>query len=453
MTSSLDFQTRLSFMKIDAEDRELLRSLKPVIQDRFPGILKSFYAHLKSWPDVYQLFGGDTGVDHARSKQLEHWLHIAEARFDNDYARSVTAIGKTHARLKLQPQWYFGAYNFLLMGLIEAVLDDERMRSGVMTSWRQRSEIARKRLSVLVKTVMLDMELAMSVIYEQQNAERLAEFDGLAEQMESQIGASADTLAGTSNRLAGNARTMATEAERSTQQASTVAAAAEEATATAQSVAGASSELTRAIQEIAASAGEAASGSSEAATEAQRTRETMNTLDEAAQKIGEIVTLIEGVAEQTNLLALNATIEAARAGDAGKGFAVVASEVKTLAGQTAKATEQISSQISNVQTVVSSAVEAIESVARAVERVNGVSTSISAAVEEQNAATAEISRNTEQTAQSSGSVSQTIAGVLTSVQQTSTSANEVVQASEELGQQSEKLRRDVADFLTKLRAA
>jgi len=452
MSGTIDFKTRIAFMKIDESDRQMLRALRPVIAERFPGILDKFYEHLRSWPDIHGMFGGDAGIQHARNKQLEHWLLIGEAKFDDSYAQSVTAIGNAHARLKLAPQWYFGAYNYLMMGLIEAVLDDERRRNG-LKNWRQRSENARARVSILVKAVMLDMELAMSVIYERQNEERLATFDQLANDMEDRIGAIADTLGDASTRLAGNARTMANEADKSSAQASTVAAAAEEATATAQSVAGASSELTRAIQEIAASAGEAASGSSDAATEAQRTRETMTTLDDAAQKIGEIVTLIEGVAEQTNLLALNATIEAARAGDAGKGFAVVASEVKTLAGQTAKATEQISSQINNVQSVVRSAVEAIEAVARSVERVNGVSTSISAAVEEQNAATAEISRNTEQTAQSAGSVSQTIAGVLNSVQQTSTAAGEVVQASDELGEQSDTLRRDVADFLARLRAA
>lgn len=452
MSASIDFKTRIAFMKIKDQERELLRDLKPVIRDRFPAILDSFYEHLKGWPEIYGMFGGDAGVKHARDKQFEHWMRIADAKYDDDYAHSVTAIGNAHARLKLQPQWYFGAYNLLMMGLIEAVLNDQRNK-GPKLNWRKHADVARQRVSVLVKAVMLDMELVLTVIYERQNEERLALFDQLATEMEGQIGAISDTLAQTSTSLADSARSMAKDAEHSSQQASTVAAAAEEATATAQSVAGASSELTKAIQEISASAGEAASSSSQAAHQAERTRETMNTLDDAAQKIGEIITLIEGVAEQTNLLALNATIEAARAGDAGKGFAVVASEVKSLAGQTAKATDEISQQINNIQAVVKSAVEAIEDVARSVERVNGVSTSISAAVEEQNAATAEISRNTEQTAQSSGSVSQTIAGVLTSVQSTSHSAQSLVTSSDELGRQAEKLRSDVAGFLARLRAA
>jgi len=452
MSLSIDYQTRIAFMKIKEQERELLRELKPVIAREFPAMLDAFYEHLKGWPEIYGMFGGEAGVKHARDKQLEHWMKIADANFDEEYTRSVTAIGDAHARLKLQPQWYFGAYNFLMMGLIEAVLNSQR-KKGPPLNWKRHSDAARQRVSVLVKAVMLDMELVLTVIYERQNEERLAIFDQLATEMEGQIGAISDTLAQTSTELAESARTMARDAELSSQQASTVAAAAEEATATAQSVAGASSELTKAIQEISASAGEAASGSSQAAHQAERTRETMSTLDEAAQKIGEIITLIEGVAEQTNLLALNATIEAARAGDAGKGFAVVASEVKSLAGQTAKATDEISQQINNIQTVVKSAVEAIEDVARSVERVNGVSTSISAAVEEQNAATAEISRNTEQTAQSSGSVSQTIAGVLSSVQSTATSAKGLVNSSDKLGDQAAKLRKDVAEFLTRLRAA
>ncbi|WP_375548867.1 globin-coupled sensor protein [Oceanicaulis alexandrii] len=452
MSYSIDFKTRIAFMKIEEEERQLLRNLKPVIEREFPGILDAFYEHLKGWPEIYGMFGGEAGVKHARSKQLEHWLRIADAKFDEDYARSVTAIGNAHARLKLQPQWYFGAYNFLMMDLIQAVLD-ERRKQGGLSGWRGHAEAARKRVSVLVKAVMLDMELVLSVIYERQNEERLEMFDTLANEMEAQIGVISDTLAKTSTHLADSARTMAKDAETSSQQASTVAAAAEEATATAQSVAGASSELTKAIQEISSSAGEAADGSHKAAEQAERTRVTMNTLDEAAQKIGEIITLITGVAEQTNLLALNATIEAARAGDAGKGFAVVASEVKSLAGQTAKATDEISEQINNIQTVVKSAVEAIEDVARSVDRVNGVSTSISAAVEEQNAATAEISRNTEQTAQSAGSVSQTIVGVLSSVQSTASSAQGLVESSDDLGRQADKLREDVAQFLKRLRAA
>ena len=141
MSYSIDFKTRVAFMKIEEEERELLRRLKPVIEREFPSILDAFYEHLKGWPEIYGMFGGEAGVKHARSKQLEHWLRIADAKFDEDYARSVTAIGNAHARLKLQPQWYFGAYNFLMMDLIQAVLD-ERRKQGGLSGWRGHAEAA-----------------------------------------------------------------------------------------------------------------------------------------------------------------------------------------------------------------------------------------------------------------------------------------------------------------------
>ncbi len=450
--SNIDFKKRMAFMQFGQRDMDTLRSLKPVIEDRFPAILDQFYAHMREWPEAFDHFHSDAHVMHAKEKQLQHWLRIADARFDHEYERSVRAIGKAHANLKLKPEWYFGGYNFLMMGLIEAVLDARRARSA-FGNWRKASDDARQAVSVLVKAVMLDMEIVMSTIYEHQEEERRSEFDRVAQTFDEQIAGIAASAASASEELSATARSMADTADQTTQASTTVSSAAEEATATARTVAGAADELTQAIAEISARAGEAASTSTDAYAEAARTAETMESLSQAAVKIGEIVTLIENVAEQTNLLALNATIEAARAGEAGKGFAVVASEVKALASQTSKATDEISGQINNIQAVVKEAVGAIATVSKSIEQVKGVSASISAAVEQQNAATAEIGRNTGHTARSSETVTENINGVLTNAREASQSAQAVVAASEELGRHAEQLRRQVSDFLSQLRAA
>ncbi len=179
----------------------------------------------------------------------------------------------------------------------------------------------------------------------------------------------------------------------------------------------------------------------------------MQGLAEAAQKIGDVVKLIQDIASQTNLLALNATIEAARAGEAGKGFAVVASEVKNLANQTAKATEEIGQQIAQMQGATNESVGAIQQIATTIVSVNQIATTIAAAVEEQGAATKEIARNVQEAAQGTQEVSANIANVDKSAGETGEMAHGLLTAAAELSQQSEGLRREVEGFFANIRAA
>jgi methyl-accepting chemotaxis protein len=179
----------------------------------------------------------------------------------------------------------------------------------------------------------------------------------------------------------------------------------------------------------------------------------MEGLSDAAQKIGQVVQLIQDIASQTNLLALNATIEAARAGDAGKGFAVVASEVKSLATQTAKATEEIAGQIAAIQGATGQAVSAMKSIDGTIGEISEISTAIAAAMEEQGAATSEITRNTQEAARGTQDVSANIGGVMQAASETGAAAAQVLGSSSELGKQAETLRSEVDDFLAKIRAA
>jgi methyl-accepting chemotaxis protein len=219
------------------------------------------------------------------------------------------------------------------------------------------------------------------------------------------------------------------------------------------SVAAASEELSASITDISRQVTHAASIASRAVDQARQTDGTVQGLVTTASRIGEVVGLINDIAGQTNLLALNATIEAARAGEAGKGFAVVASEVKSLATQTAKATEEISQQIAAVQKVANDAIDAIKSIGGIIGEVSEVATAIAAAVEQQGAATQEITRSTQQAAQGTNDVSNNIAGVMAGADATGAAAQNVKSASEALGIQTEQLGDQVNAFLNNIRAA
>jgi methyl-accepting chemotaxis protein len=244
---------------------------------------------------------------------------------------------------------------------------------------------------------------------------------------------------------------MATTAENAQTRTGEVATASEQATANVETVASATEELSSSIKEISSQVAHSTTISSTAVQAANDTNGTIRELAEAAQRIGELVDLINDIAEQTNLLALNATIEAARAGDAGKGFAVVASEVKNLATQTAKATEDIGGQITAIQGTTGEAVKAIENISTKISEMNEIATTIAAAVEEQGAATGEISRNVQEAATGTNRVNTNIGDVKTASSETGQAAGEVLTSAQELSRQSEILRGEVDKFLNEVR--
>jgi methyl-accepting chemotaxis protein len=282
---------------------------------------------------------------------------------------------------------------------------------------------------------------------------RVAQLEKLNNEFDSSAQAALDMLASAATELRATAGGLTNNADTASKQAGAVAAAAEQASANVQTVAAATEELAASIREITRQVSQSSDIAQQAVAEAAQTEVTMRSLTEAAEKIGQVVKLISDIASQTNLLALNATIEAARAGEAGKGFAVVASEVKSLATQTARATEDISAQIAAIQGTTREAAAAIERIDATIGQMNEISTTIAAAMEEQGAATQEIARNVQEAAAGTNDVSQNIGGVNRSVEDTGAASVEVLTASDELGRQAEMLRASVGTFLANIRAA
>jgi methyl-accepting chemotaxis protein len=284
-------------------------------------------------------------------------------------------------------------------------------------------------------------------------AERKAEMLRFAQNFEDKVGGIVSIVASSATEMEAAAQSMIATAGEATHGATIVAAAATQASANVQTVAAASEELSASIGEIGRQMEQSSNFVREAVAQAGRTNGTVDGLSSAAQKIGEIVGLIQDIARHTNLLALNATIEAARAGEQGKGFAVVASEVKTLANQTAKATEEIVAQVQAIRDATGGAVNEIQSIGATIGQINEVDSAIAAAIQEQGAATSEIANNVNQAAQGTQEVSANIVGVSDASRAVGDAALQLRDTASELAQKSDLLKREVADFLAMVRAA
>jgi len=283
--------------------------------------------------------------------------------------------------------------------------------------------------------------------------QRKADMNKLANEFQAAVGNIVETVSSASTELEASASSLTKTAETTQSLSTTVAAASEEASANVNSVASASEELASSVNEIARQVQESSKIAGEAVQQAQRTDTRISELSRAAGRIGDVVKLITSVAEQTNLLALNATIEAARAGEAGKGFAVVASEVKALAGQTAKATEEISAQVAGMQSATQDAVGAIKEIGGTIGRISEIAAAIAAAVEQQGAATQEISRNVQQAAQGTAQVAANITDVNRGASETGSASSQVLSSAQSLSNESNHLKLEVDKFLNTVRAA
>lgn len=282
---------------------------------------------------------------------------------------------------------------------------------------------------------------------------RVVEIGGLAGQFGKQLDEIAGNLVNAAANLEADAGQMAAAVEKTGDRTAGVIAASDQASSNVQVVARAAEQLASSIADINREVARSAENTVRAVNEANRAGGEIRGLAEAAMQIGDVVKLISEIAGQTNLLALNATIEAARAGDAGRGFAVVASEVKNLATQTAKATEEISAKVGEMQQSTTTSVAAVETIARTIDEINGIASTIATAIEEQGAATREIARNIQQASASASQVSSNVSGISAAASDTGQAATRVNGASESVHHQVAVLRQEVTNFLQRLTAA
>ncbi|MBR0822463.1 methyl-accepting chemotaxis protein [Bradyrhizobium liaoningense] len=282
---------------------------------------------------------------------------------------------------------------------------------------------------------------------------RRSELIRFADDFESAVGAIVSNVSASAVQLESAASTLTRTAETTQTLSSQVAGVSEQASSNMQSVATATEELSASVEEIGRQVRDSSRIAEAAVVQAKETDGRIGKLSHAAQQIGEVVKLITAIAEQTNLLALNATIEAARAGEAGRGFAVVASEVKSLASQTAKATDEISSHITGMQGATAESVAAIKEIGATIGKISSISTSIASAVEEQGAATQEIARSVQTVAQGTQTAATDIGQVNRGAAETGSASEEVLNSAKTLSSESNRLRAELDRFMGNIRAA
>ncbi len=440
-SASMDGAGRLDFLEIDADTVALLREFREHLVPALPGIVDQFYDKLRTAPELRPLLGTDETVKRLKLSQIGHWKHLFNAQFDEAYFRRAKAIGEAHHRVNLSPRWYIAAYALMLnhiVGVIEQVYGNDPAKTRRVTA-------------AVNKIVLLDMDLAISVYIEAMADRRHMEISRIADRLEADIQSTINEVREQSSAVLRATVGMSNAVQRAAERSRQVANASEQASANVQTVASATEEMASSVREIGRQADQSKAITQRAVSEAGRTASVVTSLTNTAQEIGKVLKLISDIAGQTNLLALNATIEAARAGDAGRGFAVVASEVKSLANETAKATDEIRNQIGNIQAAATETVNAIGSIREVIEEVQSIAIGIADAVSEQSAATSEISRSIHEVATGTRDVFTNISEVAQDTSEVDDLAADVRRSSQQAEAATIALQERVARVLEEIR--
>jgi methyl-accepting chemotaxis protein len=444
-----DISDSLRLNRIDQSARDGIAREWSVIQPELPRILTRFYKHMTQWPELRVLFANDASIERANKAQQGHWAKLFSGRFDSDYVESVHRIARVHNQIGLSPEPYVAGYLLVLEELHALVIQR------YMHSFRpaESARLISNAVQAIDRAVLFDVQLVVATYLAEGEKGFTARLGELADQFDKTITGFADKVSHSAASLRANSEGLLKAVERTAEEASHAASGATESTANLQSVAAATEEMNASIAEITRQVTHTSNTASEAVEIVGRTDQIVRSLNEAADKIGQVVTLIQTIASQTNLLALNATIEAARAGEAGRGFAVVAGEVKALSAQTAQATNDIAQQVGHIQSVSKEVATSIKQIMTTVDGICEAATAISGAVEEQSAVTTEIGRSVSEAASGSEIVSHAVEGVRSVSDTTQEGARTVSQAAVSLSDDAVNLKAEAASFIVKIRTA